>query len=372
MSQKHARKSFGIAGLCGLLALALSTSSCAQSEASRPANPPDSVMQAVRDYGRGHQALLSLGTTEKPDETSEAYLDRIKKLTSEEKFADLERIARQNRTEKSRVLGGSWKLYDFYEGAATPETTGEPKIADYAQRVATLKKWIAAYPESAVPRIALAHLCIEHAWKIRGTDYADNVSGSQWEKFEDGNAQGKAILLEAASLKDKDPMWYAFMQSIALSDGWDKPQARELFDQAVAFEPDIYNYYRNYAVYLLPQWYGEPGEVQAFAEETAKRVPEPKGSIFYFDILSSLAYNIPDSIRGLLTTSYPKLREGYLNNSRLYGASNLTANRFAFMASIFKDKPAARDAFATLTARETQIWGGDPTFNILRDWANTP
>lgn len=372
MSLQPFRKSFGIAGLFGLLALALSTSSCAQSEASRPANPPDAVMQTIRDYGRGHQALPSLVSPEKPDETGEAFSARISKMTSQGQFAQLEKIALQNRTEKSRVLGGSWKLYDFYEGAATPESTGKPQIADYALRVATLKKWIAAYPESAVPRLALAHLCIEHAWKIRGTGYANTVSDSQWEQFEDGNSQGKAILLEAASLKDKDPMWYAFMQSIALSEGWDRPQARDLFDQAVAFEPGIYNFYRNYAIYLLPQWYGEPGEVQAFAEETAQRVPEPNGSIFYFDILSSLAYNFPNSIATLLRTSYPKLRQGYLDNTRLYGASNLTANRFAFMASIFKDKPAAHDAFATLTTRETKIWGSDPTFDILRDWANTP
>jgi Domain of unknown function (DUF4034) len=372
MFQQPFGKPFGIAGPFGLLALALSTSSCAQSEASRPAHPPDAVMRAIRDYGRGHQALLSPGSDEKPAETGEAYSDRIKKLTSQEKFAELEKMARQNRTEKGRVLGGGWKMYEFYDGAATPEAEGEPQLADYARRVATLKKWIAAYPESAAPRLSLARLYIEHAWKIRGTDYANTVSDAQWSQFEDGNAQGEAILLEAASLKDRDPMWYALMQSVALSDGWDKPRARELFEQAAAFEPGFYNFYRNYAVYLLPQWYGEPGELQAFAEETAKRVPEPDGSIFYFDVLSALAYNYPASIAGLLRTSYPKLREGYQNNTRLYGTSNLTANRFAFMASIFKDKSAAHEAFATLTRRETQIWGGDPTFDVLRDWANTP
>ena len=372
MSQQPFRKALGIASLCSLLALTLSTCSCAQSEASRPANPPDPFMQVIRDYGRGHQSLLSSsGTTEKPVETGEAYSARISKLITQEEFAELEKIARQNRAEKSRVLGGVWKLYDFYEGAAIPEAR-KPQVADYALRVATLKKWIAAYPESAVPRLALAHLCIEHAWKIRGTQYADEVSDSQWEKFDDGNSQGKALLLEAASLKDRDPMWYAFMQSIALSEGWDRPRARDLFDQAVGFEPGFYIFYRNYAIYLLPQWYGDPGDVAAFAEEIAHRVPDPDGSIFYFQILSSLAYNVPDSIAGLLRTSYPQLRQGYLNNTRLYGPSNLTANRFAFMASIFKDKPAAHDAFATLTKRETDIWGGDPTFDILRDWANTP
>jgi hypothetical protein len=369
MSQIHFRKSFGFAGL---FALALSASSCTRSEASRPANPPDAVMQSVRDYGRGHQSLLSPGSNEKPDETGEAYNDRIKKLTSQEKFAELETIARQIRADKSRVLGGTWKIYEFYDGAATPESTGEFQAADYVRRAATLKKWIDAYPESAVPRLALAHLYIEHAWKIRGTDYAKTVSDSQWEQFADGNARGKAILLEAASLKDKDPVWYAFMQSIALSEGWDRPQARELFDQAVAFEPGFYNYYRNYAVYLLPQWYGDSGDVVAFAEETAKRVAEPDGSIFYYQILTAHGYWDNESVMALQRAYYPKLRQGYLNNTHLYGYSNLTANRIALLACAFSDKEPARDAFASVTTKDKSIWGGGPGFEQYRAWANTP
>jgi hypothetical protein len=372
MSHQPFRKSFGIASLCGLAALALATSSCTRSEASRPANPPDAVMQSVRDYGRGHQSLLSPGSTEKPDETSEAYSDRIKKLTTQEEFAQLEKIARQNRTEKGRVLGGGWKIYDFYEGAGTPESTGMPKAADYARRVATLKKWIAAYPESAVPRLSLAFLYTEQAWKIRGSDYADKVSDSQWEQFADGNAQGKVMLLEAATLTDKDPMWYALMQRIALSDGWDRPQARALFDQAVAFEPGFYNYYRNYAVYLLPQWYGDSGDVVAFAEETAKRVAEPDGSIFYYQILTAHGYWDNESVMALQRAYYPKLRQGYLNNTRLYGYSNLTANRIALLACAFSDKEPARDAFASVTTKDKSIWGGGPGFEQYRAWANTP
>jgi hypothetical protein len=373
MPQQPFRKSLGIASLFGLLVLALSTCSCAQSEASRPANPPGPFMQVIRDYGRGHQSLLSSpGTTEKPVETGEAYSGRISKLTAQEEFAELEKIARQNRAEKSRVLGGVWKLYDFYEGAATPESKGEPQVADYALRVVTLKKWIAAYPESAVPRLALAHLCIEHAWKIRGTQLADKVSDSQWEKFEDGNSQGKAILLEAASSKDRDPMWYAFMQSIALSEGWDKPRARELFDQAVAFEPGFYNFYRNYAIHLLPQWYGEPGDVLVFADETAKRVAEPDGSIFYYQILSAHSYWSKGDVAALQCAYYPKLRQGYLNNTRLYGYSNLTANRIAFLASVFNDKASARDAFASVEKMDDDIWLKPSAFEQFRTWANTP
>jgi Domain of unknown function (DUF4034) len=375
MSQQPFRKPFGIAGLlalCSLFALTLSASSCAQSNDSRLSAQPDAVMQSIRDYGRGHQAFLSSVSSEKPNETTDAYEARINDLTSKEEFAQLEKIARQNRMEKSRLLGGSWKIYDFYEGATLPESAGDPQAADFALRMTKLKKWIFAYPESAVPRLSLALWHIKKAWQIRGSGLANSVSDPQWEQFANETSQAKEILLETAPLKDKDPFWYQLTQRIARNESWDKARARELFDQAIAFEPGYYHYYREYANYLLPQWFGEQGDVAALAEETAKRVPEPDGSILYFQILSSLDCYCKDSITALQDVSYPKIRQGYLNNSRLYGVSNLTANRFAFMASILGDKPSAHDAFASVVSMEEDIWGSEQAFEQFRTWANAP
>jgi hypothetical protein len=70
------------------------------------------------------------------------------------------------------------------------------------------------------------------------------------------------------------------MQEIALAQGWDKQQARELFDQATAFAPYFYHFYREYANFLLPKWYGEEGEIQAFAEEVSSRLPDPAHYLF--------------------------------------------------------------------------------------------
>jgi hypothetical protein len=44
------------------------------------------------------------------------------------------------------------------------------------------------------------------------------------------------------------------MQLVSHNEGWNKTQARELFDQAVAFEPSYYRYYSEYSRYLQPQW----------------------------------------------------------------------------------------------------------------------
>ncbi len=90
-------------------------------------------------------------------------------------------------------------------------------------------------------------------------------------------------------MKERCPYWYEAMQRVALALGWEKRQARELLDAAAAFEPSYYHFYRQYANVLLPEWYGEDGETQAFAEEVSKHLGDPDGPIVYFEVVSLLA-----------------------------------------------------------------------------------
>ena len=101
------------------------------------------------------------------------------------------------------------------------------------------------------------------------------------------------------------------MQLIAFNAGWSKTEARELFEQAIAFEPGYYHFYREYAQYLQPQWYGQLGDIPAFAEEASKPLPEPASSILYFQIVSSLACNCRPVVDDLPRINYPKARQGY-------------------------------------------------------------
>jgi len=372
MSQKHLRMSFGISGLLGLLALALSTSSCAQTEASGSSAQPDEVMQSIRDYGRGHQAIHSTVNPAKPDQLDMPYRDHIRSVLFQEDFAQLERIAKQNRVEKGRLVGGSWKVVGFYGGTSAPGNEGVSPDSDWQLLLAKLQKWLAANPDSATARIALAYFYVNYAWRARGAGLADTVEDSQWKVFNQRNARAKSILLEVATFEEKDPFWYHLMQLLARHEGWDKAQARELFEQAIAFEPGYYHYYMEQSRFLLPQWFGEPGDIQAFANDTARRVPEPDGSMLYFWILTSEVCYCKEGIGALGQADYPKLRQGYANISKFYGLSNLNANRFAFMASVLVDKPSAHQAFASIVKMDEDIWGSEQNFEQFRMWANAP
>jgi len=209
-------------------------------------------MKTVRDYGRGHQAAISPAPASVPQETDEQYAGSINNLFVHENFAELEKIEQRNRIEKGRVAGGIWKSSSFFTAIALPRGE-EIKDSDYDFRLSIAKKWVAAYPGSATARVALADIYTAYADSARGTGHADSVSDANWKLFYSRVAQAKQVLLEAAAMKDKDAHWFDVMMQVSNGEGWDPPQERELFDQAIAFEPSYYHFYRRYANYLFPQ-----------------------------------------------------------------------------------------------------------------------
>lgn len=355
-----------------LLGSVIGLAACGHTEAAPPTIPMDVVMQAIRDYGRGHQAIPVPTPPEKPDETDGMYCAHIRSLLLQEDFAQLETIARQNRLEKGRLLGGMWKTSSFYTAASYTSCTQAGTEAEYLSQMALLKKWTAAYPDSVTPRLALAALYVDYAWLARGSGTADTVTGKGWRLFRERIAQVKDILIHAGSLKEKDPQWYSLMQDVAKDEGWDQPDARELMDQALAFEPDFFAYYRNYSIYVLPQWHGNPGDIQALAEEAASKYPEPQGSMLYSRIMSTLACYCGQKPEELRAADWQKLKLGFANIEKVYGLADINANRFAEMAFVFGDKAVAREAFIRITQRDDDIWVAEKYFQCAKDWANTP
>lgn len=371
MLPKLASHIFRTACVIGLLGIALLTSSCGHVTASAPPPSIDTIMKTVRDYGTGHAGLLAPEDSAKPDEADGLYRAHISALLVQGDYAQLEKLAQQNRVEKGRLLGGFWKNFDFFWAVSHPQSSSQVTDADYVSQLDTLNKWVKTYPQSSAARIALAECYINYADFARGDGYADSVSDAQWRLYNQRTALAQQTLLDAAPLKERDPHWYAVMQYVAHNNGWDHAHARELLDEAIAFEPGYYHFYMNYAHYLLPQWYGKEGDIQALADQTSVGLSEPDSSIIYFQIMSTFACYCQGSIEQLAHANYAKLRNGYDNLTRLYGSSDLTANRFALMATTFQDKYSAHDAFAAITKRDPEIWTNETYYKSARAWADS-
>jgi hypothetical protein len=365
---------FAVAALTGI--------SCKPAPPAAPTIPLSTVMQTVHEYGRGQQTAQPIPSkvfaAAAPHPSHElydadgAYQAHIGVTFMQGDFAQLEQEAQKARISKTRLTGAVWKLDGLYEGVEKPSGEGHPTETDWDVHLTNLKKWIAAYPESATARIALANAYVAYAWAARGSGYADTVTRSEWKLYGQRIALAKSTLIDAARLKEKCPFWYEVMQNVALAEGWERPKARELFQQGVEFDPSFLQFYRSYAYFILPKWYGEPGEAEQFAEDVSQKAAGPEGDILYFEIASEITcqYDLYDS--PVPEMSWEKIKAGYAAIDQLYGQSNLKANRFAFMAYMFGDKPMAREAFAFIgDNRDRGVWDKGQ-FVSVKAWASAP
>jgi hypothetical protein len=287
----------------------------------------------------------------------EQYVRTIRELVKERNFQELEKQAAQVRSTKARFEGGTWKLFTFYQGAAIPFSGRPVSEMESTVHIAILKSWISAIPESVTARVALAESYYDWAWKARGSGYANTVSEQSWEEFGRRIALGKAILVEAGELKQKCPYWFVAMQHVALAEGWDTLHARALLDAAIAFEPDFYHVYREFVYFLLPKWNGEEGEAEAFIEEAANKVGGEQGQFLYFEMASVLYCQCDTDATHMAGMSWPRMKQGYAALEKLYGTSTLKKNRFAYMALLAGDKPAARQMFASIgNDWDSSVW----------------
>jgi hypothetical protein len=298
------------------------------------------------------------------------YVSQIRKYVNLQNFDELEKTANEARIGKSRFVGGVWKLFAFYLAVGRiPD--GEPSTeAAWTARLTTLKIWESAHPESVTARVALAEMYVNYAWDGRGSGSADTVTQSQWKLLRERAELARSTLIVAARLKEKCPYWYEAMQHVAQAQGWKKSEARELMQQAVLFEPDYYHFYREFAYFLEPRWYGQPGEAEAFADEISNRVSGQQGNFLYFEIASLLTCQCNPDPAHMANLSWPKIQRGYAALDQLYGVSNLKRNRFAYMAYLGADRPVAGVVLTQIGDNwDKEIWGGKERFESIRAWA---
>jgi hypothetical protein len=361
------------------LCLCLAASSCRRTQASAHLDS-HALLQIARDYNPASHAIQTTNaplaarpkSTPGNPQTEQEYESSIKQYFSQENFDQLEKAVSEAREGKGRILGGVWKLFDFYNAVDTTFIREHSDESDWKMNLDSLKRWVAAKPDSAAARISLAQAYVGYAWQARGGGYADSVSEEGWELYGERIALAAATLAEAARLKQKCPYWFEVMQNVALAQGWDKSQARELMELAVSSEPHFYHFYREYAYFLQPKWYGDQGEAETFAKEISDRVGGQEGDFLYFEIASLVACQCDSEKTALQNMSWPRIKQGYAALEQLYGVSNMKRNRFASMAFKVDDKPAAQAAFIEMgNDWEKKVWLSSEKFENAKAWARS-
>jgi hypothetical protein len=285
-----------------------------------------------------------------------------------EKFETLDSIANHLRAEKARVPGGDWQLMAFYSALDAPQQTEQ----DSREHIAHLENWMSQRPDSITARVALATALIRWAWVARGNGMANTVTPEGAKLFLDRVRQAQVILDGSAKMQPMCPQWYLVMMEVGTAQSWDLARMHQVMEDGLKFEPGYYYLYMQYANYVLPKWFGHPGDASSFARTSADAVGGDSGDMLYFQIAKRLITR-GDGDFPVHEMDWPRLQRGYQALTSQYGQSHRLDNQLAFMAWKFQDATVARQQFALIGDNWNRgVWGDRNYFDRARDWAQSP
>jgi hypothetical protein len=305
---------------------------------------------------------LSAGP-EVTDHNVRAFRAHVRDLFYQGSYSELESIASGLQRQQPRFKGGAYQLHEFYSLLSSPgELTATD--AEWQAHIAKLGVWAKAYPDSPAPRVAMAHSYLNFAWKARGNGFANTVTAEGWTLFRQRVQSARQVLEDAAKVSTHCPEWFRAMQTVALAQGWPRAQVDSLVDAALANEPGYYYFAQAEANYLLPKWYGKPGETEKFAEKVADRTGGDEGNIEYFLVAMSMNCCRKTQAPAL---DWSRVREGFEALERLYGSTNRQRNAMAFLALRAGDNDTAQQLFTRIGNNwEQSVWRSKVRFDASR------
>jgi hypothetical protein len=279
------------------------------------------------------------------------------------RFAELDRLAQQLQQGRSRFKGGAWRLHVLFGTLSSPGAETATDAAWKAQ-IAKLEKWAQTRPASPTPRIAQAQTYLRFAWKARGHGYANTVTPEGWALFKERVQRARSILEQSTALAENSPHWYLEMQGVALDQQWDRTAFDALAERALAHEPSYYYFATSEANYLLPKWYGKPGDTERYAAEVADRVGGEEGDAVYFQIASAI--NCCNRTQAPML-SWPRVQRGFAAIESLFQSTNHERNVMAFLAVRAGDAASAQQLFSRIGNDWSKaVWKTKAAFDAAR------
>ena len=304
-------------------------------------------------------------------EGREMFAKEVRALFEKDDFAAIERMGNELRTDKTRFPGGFWKLTSFYAGLSAGDGSSAEAHdeAEWRSWFARMDAWGKAFPDSITLPPARAHALVNYAWEARGGGWANTVREAGAKQFGERLEQARAVLDKAAKLPVRCPHWYRAMQGVALGQGWDRKEYERLFAEAVAAEPEYLDFYFSKALYLMPRWYGEPGEWERFADESARRTAATGGMVMYTRIawINSTFY---DNLFKETRIEWPKMKQGWLDLEKRWPDSAWNLNNFCKFAVAAGDKETVAALLKRIGDKPMmRAWGTPGRFELARRMA---
>ncbi len=251
------------------------------------------------------------------------------------------------RGSKTQYAGIFQSLEVYYQALSAPAEQSDKTWQAHLDR---LEHWKKARPDSPTPLIALGSAWDDLACSARGSDVASKVPEKAWNMYNDRIKKAAEYIDAAVMLKPADPAAYARLIDLAGARGWSREKVFAALEKGIKIDPRFFLLYRSMAFYLLPQWYGDPGDVQRFAAEMRQRFGAGLGDDIYFRVTCREAMYLGDGLFSGGDYRYEELLPGIQVMLRDYPESEYYFNFACRMASLAGDNDVAALLFDRIDA----------------------
>ncbi len=280
------------------------------------------------------------------NQEQEALEARAQSLLRAKKYDEIEKIAANLLQTRATLSDGNWKLAVFARALCIASGDDDAWKANNQR----LLWWHAQHPESKLATLMLARSWADGASSARGGEYADKVKPKQWSGM--NRRLRAAAPLFAASLPDikRSPLVFSGLQQWAIL-GQVPPELYEAAwrDAESAF-PGYLPFYIDKAYYLMPRWYGAPGEWEAFAKRSADKIAanfgSTKGDMFYARLVEDQSKNYEAEFFQTNAVSWERTKRGLRALIARDSQPASAATAAQRLAAIAQDSPFERELFS--------------------------
>lgn len=323
-----------------------------------PDQPHEKVLAAVID----------------PRSKADGVEKEVNDLLAAKKFEAIEKMANEARDKKVRLPGGYWKLDSVYNGLTQFYADYQAQeISDemWQNRLELLRRWKESAPRSITARVALAEAYIEYGWFARGSGYMNTVSSENRALLAQRIELAKNELAEARKMDIYCPRLYRERLYLGMTEGAPLEEFNQLFDEAVAREPNYLQAYLVKSENLTPKWNGENGDWQRFVDSLPGKLATldtDEADIIYSIVVVNKLREQSLHVNWAMISS-DRLKKGFDDLEKKYGSDNLRLNQFAFAFILTNDTDAAKPIFKRIgDDYNREIWG-EQTFKQMREVA---
>jgi hypothetical protein len=292
----------------------------------------------------------------------------MRELLADRKYVRLAAIADSLRRSRAEFDDGKYALLEFISSFSPTDTPREQDAEAWQASIRNLELWRTAVPNSPLPDVALAQTFASLGWKSRGGGYAFTVRDTGWAGFDAALKRARDVLDTAGTKRPLGIEWYLVSGRVAIGLGWTTEESQKLFEGAIACDSTCAYAYWQRADYLLPRWYGAPGDWEAWLEDAVSHLRPDDADRVYASVCVQMSH-YHRNLYAEAKLSWPRIHHGLVRSLARHPDSQALFQEFAFNAALAGDVHTAHEMLRITGPRcDLDVWRSKRVFSDLYIW----